>query len=235
MNKTATQNFNKSEIKIAIDTFLIKRTTNSRDASFDYCYNYFQAFKDNPSELVEGKNLELSCLHLWAYLASWGMLRGSSFLLKEKSFSHLRFLMEEIASHPDFWKQAWQIDADKYGESEIKLLLEAKERIIRALGKENTPSEILVSKIMLGIFANVPAFDENFKKFLKKGGYCQTFNEKSLRDIKGFYDETAEQFDLKIKTLDCFASNKESVFYTKAKLIDMYGFITGETPQEEKP
>lgn len=39
------------------------------------------------SDLVVGPNIQLSCLYLGFYLASWGMLRASSVLL-QRSVKH---------------------------------------------------------------------------------------------------------------------------------------------------
>ena len=44
-------------------------------------------------------NMQLSCLQLGFYLASWGMLRGSTDLLK-RSVKHLAPLVEAIADAP---------------------------------------------------------------------------------------------------------------------------------------
>jgi len=51
-----------------------------RYASFDYCFNYFQTFReeDKIEELADLSHIQLSSLQLGFYLASWGMLRGSS-------------------------------------------------------------------------------------------------------------------------------------------------------------
>ncbi len=56
-----------------------------RFSSFDYCYNHFYSFyRDNRvPELADDRNLQMSCLQLGFYLASWGMLRGSSFLIEK--------------------------------------------------------------------------------------------------------------------------------------------------------
>jgi hypothetical protein len=86
------------------------RMPDERYASFDYCFNYFQSFResDRISELGNDSNLLTSCLHLGFYLASWGMYRGSTQLL-QKSLRHLIPAIEEIArTEPD----KWEIDAD---------------------------------------------------------------------------------------------------------------------------
>ena len=56
------------------------RDPNSRDASFDFCFNYFQSFRDRRdiAAIAAPERLEVSCLQLGFYLASWGMYRGST-------------------------------------------------------------------------------------------------------------------------------------------------------------
>ena len=70
------------DIEANLRTYLGQRTPTGRYTSFDYCYNHFQLHRERGalSELVVGPNLQLSCLHLAFYLASWGMLRASSAL-----------------------------------------------------------------------------------------------------------------------------------------------------------
>ena len=111
----------------------------------------------------------------------------------------------------------------------ISLLIDCKHKIIKALGEENKPSDTLVTKIMLGIFANVPAYDEYFKKFLKNNKYCQTLNPTSLEQIKNFYLNNQKDINsYEIKTFDFISSKETDISYSKAKLIDMYGFINGQ-------
>ncbi len=202
-----------------IKDFLSDRKHKDRYASFDYCYNYFRSFykKGKIKDLASKENLQLSCLHLGFYLASWGMLRGSSILLK-KSIRHYDELLKEISKMD---KRLWEIDVDSYSEENIKLLIKCKEDIKKIL-KVN--SEILATKIMLGIFGNIPAFDEYFKK----GFGVSSVNEKSLKTIKEFYDDNKDAIDsFHIKTLDFNTLEDTNITYTKAKLIDMYGFMKG--------
>ena len=194
-----------------------------RYASFDFCYNYFYSFYKNRklSELANKKNLQMSCLQVGFYLASWGMMRGSSFLL-EKSVRNFSSLIITISKMNP---KLWEIDVADYDEENISLLLDCKQQIINALGKENKPSDTLVTKIMLGVFANIPAFDQRFRKSLK----VHSVNKKSLLKIKEFYIQNREDFDsFKIHTFDFLTSGETNYIYTKAKLIDMCGFIAGQ-------
>jgi len=199
------------------------RKSDERYASFDFCYNYFYSFyrRNKLNESADEKNLQMSCLQLGFYLASWGMMRGSSFLL-EKSVKNYKNLIVAISKMNP---KLWEIDVDKYDEDNIRLLLNCKQQIIEVLGKENKPSDTLITKIMLGVFANIPAYDQYFRKSLK----LHSVNKKSLLKIKKFYNENKETFDsFKIHTFDFLTSQETDIIYPKAKLIDMYGFMDGQ-------
>ena len=198
------------------------RLSDERYSSFDYCYNYFYSFyKENKiSELANKDNLEMSCLQIGFYLASWGMMRGSSFLLEKsvRSFSDLIIAISK--TDPNLW----EIDVPDYNEKNTAILLDYKKKIINALGEHNKPSDILVTKIMLGVFSNIPAFDKYFRKSMK----VYSFNKNSLFKIKDFYLENKETLDsYKIHTLDFLKGTERRNIYNKAKLIDMCGFIDG--------
>jgi hypothetical protein len=198
------------------------RKPDERYASFDFCYNYFYSFykRNKLDELANEKNLQMSCLQLGFYLASWGMMRGSSFLLEKSVRNYIKLIVAISKMNP----KLWEIDVDKYDEDNIKLLLNCKQQIIEVLGKENKPSDTLITKIMLGVFANIPAYDQYFRKSLK----LHSLNKKSLLKIKKFYEENKEPFDsFKIHTFDFLTSQETDIIYPKAKLIDMRGFMDG--------
>jgi hypothetical protein len=198
------------------------RQTGERYASFDYCFNYFQSFRERNkiAQLAEPRHIEMSSLQLGFYLASWGMLRGSSFLL-EKSVRIYQPLIQGIAT---FDKRIWTIDADVYDDKNIELLLASREMIIESLGREYKPSDTLVTKIMLGVFGNVPAFDD----FVRRGFGIHSFSKRSLVLIANFYLENKAIIDrVKIYTFDAATEKPTSRRYTKAKIIDMIGFIEG--------
>lgn len=199
------------------------RKPDERYASFDYCYNYFYSFyKQNKiSELANEENLQLSCLHLGFYLASWGMLRGSSFLLEKSVRSYKNLIIAISKMDP----KLWEIDIDNYNKENIELLLKCKQQIIDSFGDENKPTDTLITKIMLGVFANVPAFDQYVQNSLK----VRELNEKSLLKLKTFYDENKSIIDsFKICTFDFLTSDDTEILYTKAKIVDMCGFMDGQ-------
>jgi hypothetical protein len=195
------------------------RRPNARYASFDYCFNYFQSFREagNLRAIAEGANCQISCLHLGFYLASWGMFRGSADLL-QRSARHLIPAIELIASADS---ALWEIDAHCYTEPNIQRLLEMKGSLCHAYPGM---SDILATKIMLGVFGNVPAFDTNFKN----GFQVATFGPKALRKIATFYEENSSVIDRhRTPTLDFVSGEPTMRNYTRAKVIDMAFFIRG--------
>jgi hypothetical protein len=200
------------------------RNPNERYASFDYCYGYFCSFyrSGNVADIANDAKLQTSCLQLGLYLASWGMMRGSSFLL-ERSVSYLKTLIVDISSmDPTLWK----IDVDDYNTDSIALLLDCRRRIKDALGRRYNPSDTLVTKVMLGVFANVPAFDTYVTKSLE----VHTMNKKSLLKVKKLYEANRDIFDTyQIYTYDFSTNEQTDLMYTKAKLVDMCCFIDGRS------
>lgn len=195
------------------------RTPNARYASFDYCFNYFQSFREagNIEAVAKGENIQTTCLHLGFYLASWGMFRGSADLL-QRSARHLVPAIELIAAAD---VELWEIDAHCYTKPNIQRLLDMRHSLCH---KYPGMSDILVTKIMLGVFGNVPAFDTNFKK----GFQVSTFGPKALKKIATFYEENSPVIEkYRTPTLDFVSGEPTARNYTRAKIIDMAFFIEG--------
>lgn len=213
--------FGQSEIEIIVDDYKKKLGANDRYASFDYCYNYFRNTKDLTADI------EKSCLVLGFYLASWGMYRGSSFLLQH-SVRHLKSTIEYINTLD---KSVWKIDVDKYDDENIKIILCIYNEIKEILAPNKNRHLSLVTKVMLGVFGCIPAFDEYFcntfrELFKGKCGF-RAVNKESLSLIHEFYQEN--KFSINILsnetfTIDFKLGTKTSINYPKAKIIDMYGF-----------
>jgi len=208
------------DIEANLKSYLGQRGPTARYTSFDYCYNHFQMHRERGllSELVVGPNMQLSCLHLGFYLASWGMLRASSVLL-QKSVKHYVPVIQVIAWSPP---EIWNVDADCYTEDNCGLVWETARQIRGAL--PDGASDILITKIMLGVFGCVPAFDTYFKK----GFGAWTFGTKALMRIAEFYRDNADVIDRhRIPTLDFDTGMETARRYTRAKVIDMISFVEG--------
>ena len=199
------------------------RTPNARYSSFDYCFNYFQAFRDtgNTAAVANPENVEQSCLELGFYLASWGMFRGSSDLLRRSA----RHLMPVVQAISNMDTGVWEIDADEYTEANIERLLEQARILRRAYG---SMSDTLVTKVMLGVFGSVPAFDTNVSRGFKRVLGVSGFGPEALRRIGAFYHENSELLDnYRVPTLEFLSGEPTERLYTRAKLIDMAFFVEG--------
>jgi hypothetical protein len=208
------------DIEANLKEYLGDLMPTARYASFDYCYNYFQSYRqrDDLAGIAASANLQLSCLHLGFYLASWGMLRGSTDLL-QRSISHLAPLVETIANAP---ADMWEIDANRYSDGAWENLQDFARQIRAALS--GATSDILMTKIMLGVFGSVPAFDTNFKN----GSGLTTFSRGALRRVERFYREHADVIERnRVATLDFATGLGTNRMYSRAKVIDMIFFIEG--------
>ncbi len=206
----------------AVLRYLSARDPSARYTSFDYCFNHFQQHRATVKAWGEPAGMEVSCLQLGFYLASWGMLRGSTPLL-QRSVRHLVPLVETIADAP---AEMWDVDLDGYDADGIDLLYRTAADVRHALRPVHA-SDILVSKVMLGVFGCVPAFDTYFKK----GFGVSTFSKGSLRLVGQFYRANAEKIDgLRQPTLDFATGRPTTRLYTRAKVVDMVFFITGGYP-----
>lgn len=120
----------------------------------------------------------------------------------------------------------WEIDAHCYTESNIRRLIEV-EGTIRSV--QPSMSDTLLTKIMLGVFGSVPAFDINFRRACKPEGLIATFGPKALRKIGAFYQRNPTVIDAhRLPTLDFTSGAETHRRYTRAKIIDMAYFIEGE-------
>lgn len=223
-------------IQSEIDKFInLKNNDNHRYKSFDFCYHYFYTNQHH----LAGENLEKSCLMLWSFLASWGMLRGSSFLLKN-NMKYLSPLIEEINKCDS---ELWEFNIEDYDKAcKIEQLIKCYRMIEHNL---SNPTITLVTKIMLGVFSNSPAFDRFFKETMKeftqnKSAKFTRFNENNLRAIYGFYLSNQDIFNKihserkeQLKVSDFDGSNTP-VVYNKIKLIDMFAFQYGITKAEKR-
>jgi hypothetical protein len=208
------------DIESNLRSYLDKRQPHARYTSFDYCFNYFQAHRERRTlpELVSGEALQLSCLHIGFYLASWGMFRGSAELLQRS----VRVFIPVVEVIAESAPEIWEMDAHLYGDGSCPIIFETARRIREAL--PGRASAILITKIMLGAFGCVPAFDTYFKKGLG----VWTFGPKSLRKIGEFYTAYAAVIDRnRVHTLEFDSGGPSPRTYTRAKVIDMNFFMAG--------
>lgn len=204
---------------------LLKKDEHHRYKSWEHIYLFF---KKNHRNLHNEEVKDQASLHLAFYLASWGMLRGGSFLL-QKDYKIHRYFIESIAADPKFWifYSEEEMEKEIYFALIEELILETMEvyrnAVIEINGKKKTVviTDTLVTKILLGVYGNVPAFDRYFKAAAKEHGISASLGRKSLEQILEFYEKHREEFSRVQESIS------EEVYYPPMKLIDMYFFNYG--------
>ena len=162
----------------------------------------------------------MSCLQLGFYLASWGMFRGSSTLLR-RSARHYEPVIEVIADTP---AEAWDLDADSYTADTWPLVQQVDKQIRKAFEHRKGVTTTLATKVMLGVFGNVPAFDTYFRA----GFHAATFGPKAFCRLGAFYADHSDTIERhRIQTLDFDTGEQTPRRYSRAKVIDMIFFIEG--------
>jgi len=224
-----------------------KATVYKRYSAYDYCFNYFRDFYANnrTKDIASADNMNTSCLQLGLFLATWGMYRSSA--LHNRNFKVYEDLINRISEENCLWK----IDVPDYCEKNGTISEETLTAIqnfmkdtMKILSDENygiKPYEkayfeehenlkhkplnvtiTLATKIMMGVFGCVPAYDSYFTEALNN----KTLNKKSLLEIYEFYNQHKEILDEKqkeFKTLNVKGGSTEYT-YKKAKIIDLIGF-----------
>lgn len=172
---------------------------NGRSRSWEHCYRVFRDARTAPSP-----DYDYLSLHLAFYLASWGMYRGSSFLL-QKDYKVLVPIVEEVLK-PEY-DCLFGVACTDVRESEVQGSLENLNKYIakhfepirnEVAGREiTTPvSPVLITKILMGTLGCVPAYDRFFVDGIKK--YKVTTQEYSLKSVLrlvDFYEEHNDRLE----------------------------------------
>ena len=158
------------------------------------------------------------------------MLRGSTLLLWRSA----RFLGRVLKTIADGDERLWQVDVDSYkDERTLALLLGTRDAIYRALGGNKKVTDTLITKIMLGVYGNVPAFDKYFCTGL---GVGKTLNGENLMRVAAFYEchkDVIDDYAQRIHTFDFRTGGETQRHYTKVKIVDMV--LVMEGLKEEGP
>lgn len=190
-----------------------------RYLSWQHCYNAFTTNRGNSDE----STLDYLSLHLAFYLASWGMYRGSSFLLQKDYKVHIpvvKIIMEE-RYNPLVGITAEELIKDE----NLNLLEEVSERIRKAYAEEkpsfegvtNNATDTLVTKILLGTLGCVPAYDRYYVQAVKQYGISAGgYNKESVRDVAKYYLSYRDGFEAIRAELSTHGAE-----YPAMKLMDM--------------
>lgn len=207
----------------------ISAAPNSRFLSWEYCYKEFSDAFGRLSSLSNDDYLRLS-LYLAFYLASWGMYRGSSFLLQYDYTIHIdavKMILQE--KYRPLLGIYWNNRAPDY-QNLLDLLFELIDglkgiyRSLRGPTVTIDVSDTLITKILLGTLGCVPAYDKNVKAALSKGKssryqFIQAFSRKSLERLVKFWMDY--EADLSPLTSSIKLKSDPSINYPQMKIVDM--------------
>jgi len=167
---------------------------NARYRSWEHCYKFFER---NRKHGGDEQVLDLLCLHLAFYLASWGMYRGSSFLLKKDYKVHLEAVKVITV---DKYQRLWNLKATGILDDDetVNLIFDVKERLnviyspikkqVKPEIKNTDATDTLITKIMMGTFGCVPAYDNYFQSGLRMyNSVGSNFSRTSIHSLAIFY------------------------------------------------
>lgn len=218
---------NDIEEKVCAFSGKILCSKNHRYKSWEHCYSFFKTYNFNDVASDE------ACLHLGFYLASWGMYRGSSFIL-DADYTIYRQIIAVLFE--DRYSKLWNLNFSGIGKNspQVNLLFQLKDALIKAFRQEIiNPDDVtseaeatdtLVTKILLGTMGCTPAYDRFFRDGCRKQGIkpFTNFTMKSYLRVIKFYQDYKSIFDgLSGRIL------VNNVPYPVMKLVDMYFWQIG--------
>jgi hypothetical protein len=195
------------------------RGEHHRYRSWEHCYTYFR--KARRRGLAHER--DQAALQLGFYLASWGMYRGSSFLLQYTYTVHCG-IVDLIADSR--YDKLWSRD---FGASEGDAqLIPDLERLIDSIHvsyrtfvrpkQSGQPTDTLITKVLLGTFGCLPACDRYFLAGFKRRGFQYSrLNTRFLERVLQFSLDHLEQ----LREQQIRIERQGGVRYPLMKLVDM--------------
>ena len=193
---------------------------NGRSRSWEHCYRVFRDARTDPSP-----DYDYLSLHLAFYLASWGMYRGSSFLL-QKDYKVLSPIVEEVLKSE--YDCLFGVACADLRKSEVQMVLETVYGNIadhfgpmrdQVAGREvaSRVSSVLITKILMGTLGCVPAYDRFFVDGIKKYKVTtQEYSPKSVLKLVDFYEAHNDRLEEARHGMQT-----EDLTYPQMKLLDM--------------
>jgi len=217
----------------------LARDPNHRYRSWEHCFDFFRQHK----AFSTSEQIDRASLHLSFYLASWGMYRGSSFLLW-KDYTIHRYAVS-LLSEPEY-EVLWDLDLDHVDGAAIGQILSLshalrevyRRHITEVDGKPKmiTPSDTLITKILLGTVGCTAACDRFFIHGYRHSGLpFSRFDKTFLSTLVEFYKRNSGDF----KQVQDAIAQQGSIRYPMMKLLDMYfwniGFSLLHASKDDEP
>jgi len=210
------------ELISAAQTFYddARANENGRSRSWEHCYRVFRDARTDPSP-----DYDYLSLHLAFYLASWGMYRGSCFILQKDYKVHTP-IVEEILKpeydclfglacadvrNDDVWAQYTKLY------NKIAAYFHPIREEIAGCQRTSSVSPVLITKILMGTLGCVPAYDRFFQDGV--AAYKVTTAEYSLESVRKlakFYEAHNDRLEEARRGM-----RTEDLVYPQMKLLDM--------------
>lgn len=222
------------ELISAAQTFYddARANENGRSRSWEHCYRVFRDARTDPSP-----DYDYLSLHLAFYLASWGMYRGSCFILQKDYKVHTPIVEEILKPEYDclFGLACADLRNDDVRAQYTKLYdyisyyFHRIREEVRGRAVASSVSPVLITKILMGTLGCVPAYDRFFEEGAKYLGLeKKSYNEDSLRELADIYEAHNDRLEEARRGM-----RTEDLVYPQMKLLDM-GFWQVGYDQETK-
>ena len=198
----------------------LKKDENGRYRSWEHCYSNFINARDNKNAEWDYLSLQLAF-----YLASWGMYRGSSFLLQKDYKIHIPVVKELLKEEYD---PLAGIDCVELKREKNQRLLEKTNAFldeyysnirdeVKNIKVRNQLSSTLITKILMGTLGCVPAYDRYFISGIKKQKVASgNYNMKSIVQLVDFYESNIVELENIRKDMKV-----NGMAYPQMKILDM--------------
>jgi hypothetical protein len=196
-----------------------------RYRSWEHCYGYF---RNSRAEGILG-DLDHAALQLGFYLASWGMYRGSSFLLQHTYTVHLSVIQQLVSTRfSPLWKREFGAGGDD--EELVPLIMDTIIAVKEAyspfaqLADSGSATDTLVTKVLLGTLGCLPACDRFFIYGFKSEGLRYSYlNEKFIGRVLNFCRDNLAHLRKEQDAIESMGGMR----YPLMKLVDMYFWQIG--------
>ena len=198
----------------------INKDAHGRYRSWEYCYYRFYKARSE-----KNNDLDYLSVQLAFYLASWGMYRGSSFLLQKDYQIHSPVVEEVVKSRYDI---LFGVNCEDLLKKDVQQQLmelsiflvdyyEAVRASVKGMNIKNSISETLITKILMGTLGCVPAYDRYFIAGIKSRKVAAgSFSIKSVQQLAQFYVKNHDVLEPVRRKLVL-----HDILYPQMKLIDM--------------
>lgn len=183
---------------------------------------YFKNVKGNPINSLEDERANTFALGLYTYLGSWGMFR-SSLLMKAYNYTILKEVVQ-ILSYSNYDDLSELKRLEDFTEDKIQLLVEVFSKIEDHFKKlKFKTTNTLVSKIILGVYGCMPAYDSNVTKAMRHLKIQANYNNHTVSNAIKNLIEYSKSINIESNNI----VKKELENYPIMKLIDMWLFGLG--------